>query len=113
MKFKDYIPKSLFEKKLLDLIDGAKINVAPNRKPPGDFESIPVGPQTVAVTVFGGRLISTVKTSKTHFIFGIGFDYETLVFDREGQVVDAAHYLTRDAAFAEHWNACRVHFESQ
>lgn len=78
-----------------------------------DLAPIECGPRTIAATYFGGKLISTVKLMHTWSISGVEYPYETLVFDREGHEIDAAHYLTRKQAYNGHWMACEVHVQSQ
>lgn len=83
-----------------------------------DFDPLECGPRTIKATYFGGKLISTVRLTHPWPILKAPYQmvlhpYETLVFDREGHEIDAAHYLTRKQALAGHWHALEVHMQSQ
>lgn len=85
-----------------------------------DLDPIECSPRTINATYFGGRLVSTVRLTMAWSIMDkeypykkTWYPYETLIFDREGHEIDAAHYLTREAARAGHFHACLVHIQSQ
>lgn len=66
------------------------------------------GGHTIHATVFDRRLLSTVKACR-----GSAAPFETVLFGRNGEPINAWYYATRGAAKRGHWAVCLVHLQSQ